>query len=83
MRCSKLAKRMGVSADTIRHYERLGLLKVPPRTAGGYREFEMILPEGMCTRRSFETGIKSFRKNGGDDETRTGDLCREQSNSQR
>jgi DNA-binding transcriptional MerR regulator len=28
---------MGVSTDTLRHYERLGILKRPPRTQGGYR----------------------------------------------
>jgi DNA-binding transcriptional MerR regulator len=31
------AKRAGVSPDTIRHYERVGLLPRAPRTAGGYR----------------------------------------------
>ena len=33
------AKRVGVSADTIRHYERTGLLPRAPRTAGGYRYY--------------------------------------------
>lgn len=32
-----LAKAAGVSTDTLRHYERLGVLKKPPRTDGGYR----------------------------------------------
>jgi DNA-binding transcriptional MerR regulator len=32
-----LARAAGVSTDTLRHYERLGLLKKPPRTTGGYR----------------------------------------------
>lgn len=31
------AKRAGASPDTLRHYERLGLLPRAPRTAGGYR----------------------------------------------
>ena len=31
------AKRAGVSPDTLRHYERIGLLPPAPRTAGGYR----------------------------------------------
>jgi DNA-binding transcriptional MerR regulator len=39
MRSGELARRAGVSADTIRHYERLGLLKAPPRTQSGYREY--------------------------------------------
>lgn len=31
------AKRAGVSPDTLRHYERVGLLPAAPRTSGGYR----------------------------------------------
>ena len=34
---SRLASRVGLSPDTIRYYERIGLLHLPPRTAGGYR----------------------------------------------
>jgi len=37
MRSGKLAELAGVSADTLRHYERLGLLAPPQRSAGGYR----------------------------------------------
>jgi DNA-binding transcriptional MerR regulator len=33
------AKRAGVSPDTIRHYERVGVLPPAPRTAGGYRSY--------------------------------------------
>jgi MerR family mercuric resistance operon transcriptional regulator len=36
---SELARRAGVNAQTIRYYEREGLLPKPPRTAGGYRAF--------------------------------------------
>lgn len=39
MRPRELARRTGVSTDTLRHYERKGLLPPPPRTAGGYREY--------------------------------------------
>jgi MerR family transcriptional regulator, copper efflux regulator len=36
---SALAKLTGVSPDTIRHYERKGVLPAPPRTANGYRRY--------------------------------------------
>jgi Hg(II)-responsive transcriptional regulator len=35
----ELAKRGGVNIETIRYYERLGLLPKPPRSAAGYRLF--------------------------------------------
>ena len=35
----ELAKLAGVSTDTLRHYDRKGLLPLPPRTAGGYRRY--------------------------------------------
>jgi DNA-binding transcriptional MerR regulator len=39
MTTGKLAAATGVSPDTIRHYEQLGLLSTALRTAGGYRLF--------------------------------------------
>ena len=33
----ELARLAGVSADTLRHYERLKLLPIPPRSPGNYR----------------------------------------------
>ncbi|WP_079435010.1 heavy metal-responsive transcriptional regulator [Zoogloea sp. LCSB751] len=36
-----LAERAGVSIDTIRHYEREGLLSPPPRSAAGYRRYSV------------------------------------------
>jgi DNA-binding transcriptional MerR regulator len=39
MRSGQLARQTGVSTDTLRHYERLGLLPRPQRTAGNYREY--------------------------------------------
>jgi len=39
MRSGELARASDISPDTIRHYERLGLLPKPPRTAGGYRNY--------------------------------------------
>ena len=40
MRSGELARLTDVSSDTLRHYERLGLLPNPPRTAGGYRDYD-------------------------------------------
>lgn len=45
-RSGELAALSGVSADTIRHYEKLGLLPKPTRTDGGYR----LYPEEARTR---------------------------------
>jgi DNA-binding transcriptional MerR regulator len=36
---AELARRAGVSKDTLRHYERLGLLPGTTRTIGGYRRY--------------------------------------------
>jgi Hg(II)-responsive transcriptional regulator len=35
----KLAATAGVNVETVRYYERRGLLAAPPRTAGGYRQY--------------------------------------------
>lgn len=42
MRSGQLARLTGVSTDTLQHYERLGLLPLPSRTAGNYREYSSI-----------------------------------------
>jgi DNA-binding transcriptional MerR regulator len=39
LRSGELARLTGVSADTLRHYERLGILPTSQRTNGGYRIF--------------------------------------------
>jgi MerR family copper efflux transcriptional regulator len=39
MTAGALAKEAGVNVDTIRYYERRGLLPRPPRTQSGYRTF--------------------------------------------
>ena len=39
MRSGELARLTGVSADTLRHYEKLGILATSQRTTGGYRMF--------------------------------------------
>ena len=39
MRIGELAKTVGVTPDTIRYYEREGLLPPPERTPSGYRDY--------------------------------------------
>jgi DNA-binding transcriptional MerR regulator len=39
LRSGELARLAGVSADTLRHYERKGLLTTPHRSPNGYREY--------------------------------------------
>lgn len=39
MRTSELAGQAGVNTETLRYYERRGLLTEPPRTPGGYRDY--------------------------------------------
>jgi DNA-binding transcriptional MerR regulator len=37
---SHLGAEVGLSAATVRYYERLGLLPAPERTAAGYRQYQ-------------------------------------------
>jgi len=46
LRSGSLAKATGVSPDTIRHYERIGVLAKAARTESGYR----VYPEGAVER---------------------------------
>lgn len=39
LRSGELARQAGVSADTLRHYERMKLLPAPKRSAGNYRMY--------------------------------------------
>jgi DNA-binding transcriptional MerR regulator len=58
MLIGQLAARSGVSVQTIRHYERRGLLKKPRRFSSGYRDYS---PEGVAIvafiKRSQESGF--------------------------
>lgn len=47
MRVAELAAAAGVAPDTVRYYERTGLLAPPPRTSGGYRAFPESAVDGL------------------------------------
>jgi DNA-binding transcriptional MerR regulator len=51
---SAQAAALGLSADTLRYYERLGLMPPSPRTAAGYR----LYGEEAADRLSFISGAK-------------------------
>jgi DNA-binding transcriptional MerR regulator len=54
----ELARRAGVSADTLRHYERKGAIAPPPRGANGYRRYpEETLGRVQLIRRALGLGF--------------------------
>lgn len=58
MTIGRLAERAGVNIDTIRYYERNGLLPAPQRRASGYREYAQADVERLrFVRRSKELGF--------------------------
>jgi DNA-binding transcriptional MerR regulator len=58
MRSGGLARLTGVSTDTLRYYERLGLLPKPPRTGGGYRDYPTTSLERVrLIRRAMSVGF--------------------------
>lgn len=53
-----LSKRSGVHIETIRYYEKIGLLPPPPRTQGGHRLYgEALIKRLNFIRRSRELGF--------------------------
>lgn len=42
MKIGELANRAGVQVETVRFYERSGLMPPPPRRASGYREYDNL-----------------------------------------
>jgi MerR family mercuric resistance operon transcriptional regulator len=49
MLIGRLSAESGVNIETIRYYERVGLISAPPRTAGGHRAYD----EGHAERLNF------------------------------
>jgi DNA-binding transcriptional MerR regulator len=52
LRAGELARLTGVSADTLRHYERKGLIQRPRRSRNGYREYPFVALERVRLIRS-------------------------------
>jgi DNA-binding transcriptional MerR regulator len=58
LRSGELARRCGISADTLRFYERRGLLPKPQRSANGYRRYPAAAELRVLTiRRALEAGF--------------------------
>ena len=58
MRAGELARLAGVSTDTLRHYERKGVLQRPRRAANGYRQYPPgALARVLLVRRALAVGF--------------------------
>ena len=58
LRAGELARASGVSTDTLRHYERKGVLAAPRRSANGYREYPAeALARVLLVRRALSVGF--------------------------
>jgi DNA-binding transcriptional MerR regulator len=58
MSAGELAKATGVSTDTLRHYERKGVLPGPRRSANGYRQYPPEAPARVrLVRRALAVGF--------------------------
>jgi DNA-binding transcriptional MerR regulator len=58
VRAGELARAAGVSTDTLRHYERKGVLATPRRSANGYREYPPgALERVLLVRRALAFGF--------------------------
>ena len=59
MRIGELAKSAGVTPDTIRYYEREGLLPPPERTPSGYRDYGPgVLDDLRFIKKAQASGLK-------------------------
>jgi Cu(I)-responsive transcriptional regulator len=58
MNIGELAQAVGTKTETIRYYERIGLLSPPPRTAGNYRDYSAAHVSRLSfTRRARDLGF--------------------------
>ena len=54
MKIGKLARQTSFSKDTIRYYEKIGLIPEPDRRASGYREFDESYVERLLFVKEFQ-----------------------------
>jgi DNA-binding transcriptional MerR regulator len=54
MKIGQVASQAGVSIDTVRFYERRGVLPAPPRTPSGYRSYEASTVERIRFARALQ-----------------------------
>lgn len=65
MKIGQLAKRAGVTADTIRYYEKEGLLNRPLRQSNGYRLYrdtDLIRVQFICTAKKVGFSLLEIRQ---------------------
>lgn len=48
LRRAELARRTGCNLETIRYYEKIGVMPAPPRTAAGYRVYDESHIRRLC-----------------------------------
>ena len=59
MRAGELAKLAGISTDTLRHYERKGIIERPRRSTNGYREYShQVLDRVLTVQRALRIGFR-------------------------
>jgi MerR family mercuric resistance operon transcriptional regulator/MerR family copper efflux transcriptional regulator len=54
MKIGEVARQAGVSVDTVRFYERVGVLAVPERTESGYRDYQPAVVERIRLTRELQ-----------------------------
>src|ERR671920_2472760 len=54
MKIGEIANQAGVSVDTVRFYERVGVLPPPARTASGYRDYQPATVERIQLTRELQ-----------------------------
>src|SRR5262249_29572969 len=58
IRPGELARLAGISTDTLRHYERKGIIKRPGRSTNGYREYpHQVLDRVLTVQRALRIGF--------------------------